>query len=92
MCCLKVVNDDLKRFDAKAWGQPVPVSSGFLDAFSGCVHSGVAITSPPVAVPGQPERQLLFLQSSASLLLPLMRLPIFDVWQERPRCIHPRNS
>ena len=78
MCCLKAVNDDLKRFDAKAWGQSVPASAGFLDAFSDCVHSGVAITSLAVAVPGQPERQRLLLQSTSSLALPLMRLPIFD--------------
>jgi hypothetical protein len=54
MCCLKAVNDDLQSFDAKAWGQPVPVSFGFLDAFLACGHSGVAITHLVVAVPGQP--------------------------------------
>ena len=54
MCCLKAVNDDLKRFDAKAWVQPVPVFAGFLGAFSACGHSGVAITSLVAAVPGQP--------------------------------------
>jgi hypothetical protein len=54
MCCSKAVNDEMKRFDAMSWRQPVPVFSGFLDAFLACGHSGVAITSLAVAVPGQP--------------------------------------
>jgi len=54
MCCLKAVSDDLQSFDATSWRQPVPVFSGFLDAFLACGHSGVAITSLAVAVPGQP--------------------------------------
>ena len=92
MCCLKAVDDDWKSFDAKNWGQSVPASADFLDAFSVCGHSGVAIMSSAVAVPGRSWRWPLFLQSSASLLLPLMRLSIFDVGRERLRCIHQRNS
>ena len=44
----------MKSFVAKAWGQPVPASADFLDAFLACGHSGVAIMSLVAAVPGRP--------------------------------------